>query len=103
MLGVIELQRVSGQPGLSLKTTICPGNCRQNEGIFYLGYWEQIRPYVANSGQHRNVGSVASLDRLIRLEIKAHPAPDELTGTWSEGDKSGTLRMIRAKERRVVK
>jgi len=36
-------------------------------------------------------------------EIQARPAPDELTGTWSEGDKSGTLRMIRAKERRVVK
>jgi hypothetical protein len=35
--------------------------------------------------------------------IKSQPAPDELTGTWSEGDKSGTLRMIRAKERRVVK
>jgi hypothetical protein len=36
-------------------------------------------------------------------EIQAHPSADELTGTWSEGDKSGTLRMIRAKERRVVK
>ena len=35
--------------------------------------------------------------------IQARPNPDELTGTWSEGDKSGTLRMIRAKERRVVK
>jgi hypothetical protein len=35
--------------------------------------------------------------------IQARPAADELTGTWTEGDKSGTLRMIRAKERRVVK
>jgi hypothetical protein len=35
--------------------------------------------------------------------IQKQPAPDELTGTWTEGDKSGTLRMIRAKERRVVK
>jgi hypothetical protein len=36
-------------------------------------------------------------------QIKAHPAPEELSGTWAEGDKSGTLRMIRSKERRVVK
>jgi hypothetical protein len=35
--------------------------------------------------------------------ITARPSPDELTGTWSEGDKSGSLRLIRAKERRVVK
>jgi hypothetical protein len=74
MLGVIELQRISGQPNLALKVTVCPGNCRQGEGIFYLGYWEQIKPYVANSGQERSVGSAASIDRLIRLEIKAHPA-----------------------------
>ncbi|HXX47811.1 MAG TPA: hypothetical protein VEN47_06270 [Myxococcota bacterium] len=37
------------------------------------------------------------------FDITAHPSPDELTGTWSEGEKSGSLRMIRAKERRVVK
>lgn len=35
--------------------------------------------------------------------ITEQPAPGELTGTWSEGEKSGSLRMIRAKERRVVK
>ena len=74
MLGVIELERVNAQPNLKVKVTICPGNCRQGEGIFYLGYWEQIRPYVANYGEARNVGSAASIDRLIRLEIKAHPA-----------------------------
>jgi hypothetical protein len=74
MLGIIELERAGSQSQLTVKVTLCPGNCRQGEGIFYLGYWEQIRPYVANSGQERNVGSAASLDRLIRLEIKAHPA-----------------------------
>jgi hypothetical protein len=74
MLGVIELRRLNQQPDLALKITICPGNCRQGEGIFYLGYWEQIKPYVANSGEERSVGSAASIDRLIRLEIKAHPA-----------------------------
>ena len=37
------------------------------------------------------------------FDITARPSPDELTGTWSEGEKSGSLRMIRAKERRVVK
>jgi len=36
-------------------------------------------------------------------EVTAQPSPGELTGTWAEGDKSGTLRLIRAKERRVVK
>lgn len=74
MLGVIELQRSNAQPTLRVKLTICPGNCRQDSGIFYLGYWEQIKHYVANSGQERNVGSAASIDRLIRLEIKSHPA-----------------------------
>jgi len=37
------------------------------------------------------------------FEIKEQPSPGELRGTWSEGDKSGSLRMIRAKERRVLK
>jgi len=37
------------------------------------------------------------------FEIKERPSPGELRGSWSEGDKSGSLRMIRAKERRVLK
>ncbi len=37
------------------------------------------------------------------FEIEERPSPDELRGTWSEGDKAGSLRMIRAKERRVLK
>jgi hypothetical protein len=36
-------------------------------------------------------------------EITARPSPGELTGTWSEGDKSGSLRLIRAAKREVVK
>ncbi|HTO68689.1 MAG TPA: hypothetical protein VMR31_02420 [Myxococcota bacterium] len=36
-------------------------------------------------------------------DVTAEPAEGELTGTFTEGDKSGSLRMIRAKERRVVK
>ncbi len=74
MLGIVELQRAPGQNSLVAKTAVCPGNCRQGDGLFYLGYWEQIRAYVANSGQQRNVGSAASFDRLIRLEINHHPA-----------------------------
>lgn len=35
--------------------------------------------------------------------ITDQPSAGELTGTWSEGEKSGSLRMIRAKEHRVVK
>ncbi len=74
MLGIVELQRVGGQRGFLARTTICPGNCRRDAGIFYLGYWERIQPYVAGSGQPRSVGSAASIDRLIRLEAAAHPA-----------------------------
>ncbi len=37
------------------------------------------------------------------FEIKERPSASELRGTWSEGDKAGSLRMIRAKERRVLK
>jgi hypothetical protein len=36
-------------------------------------------------------------------EIKERPSAGELRGTWSEADKSGSLRMIRSKERRVLK
>ena len=73
MLGVIELQRGRGQEGFAVKMATCPGNCRQNAGIFYLGYWERMKRYVAGAGQPRTVGSAASIDRLIRLEINAHP------------------------------
>jgi hypothetical protein len=37
------------------------------------------------------------------FEITDQPSPTELVGTWSEGEKSGKLRLIRAKERRVLK
>ena len=74
MLGVIQLQRNRGENGLAARTTVCPGSCKRDAGIFYLGYWERIKPYVTDSGQQRSVGSAASLDRLIRLEINAHPS-----------------------------
>ena len=74
LLGLIEVRRVSAGPGLTLQTTICPGNCARNAGIFYLGYWERIKPYVADSGQPRAIASAAAIDRLIRMEMDAHPA-----------------------------
>jgi|NGEPerStandDraft_6_1074524.scaffolds.fasta_scaffold18485_8 hypothetical protein len=73
MLGIIELRRNGVGNGLTATTTICPGSCRQNTELFYLGYWEHIKPYVATSGRPRTVGSAASIDKLIRLEIQAHP------------------------------
>jgi hypothetical protein len=73
MLGIVELRRAAGNR-FTATTTVCPGNCRSGDSIFYLGYWDRIRPYVADSGQPRNVASAASLDRLIRMEMKAHPA-----------------------------
>ncbi len=73
MLGIIELRRTGLGNNLTATTTICPGNCRQNTQLFYLGYWEHIKPYVKTSGRPRTVGSAASIDKLIRLEIEAHP------------------------------
>ena len=74
VLGIIELRRVSGEQSFTARTTICPGNCGRNSGIFYLGYWVRIKPYVADSGQPRTIASAASIDRLIRMEMDAHPA-----------------------------
>jgi hypothetical protein len=46
---------------------------------------------------------LGEMEEAAVFEITAQPSPGELTGTWSEGEKSGSLRLIRAKERRVVK
>jgi hypothetical protein len=46
---------------------------------------------------------LGDMEEASTYELTARPSPDELTGTWSEGEKSGSLRLIRAKERRVVK
>jgi hypothetical protein len=73
MLGIIELRRNDGGNNLTATTIICPGSCRQNTQLFYLGYWERIRPYVRTSGRPRTVASAASIDKLIRLEVQAHP------------------------------
>jgi hypothetical protein len=74
MLGLIELRRTGAGNKLAVTTSVCPGNCRQNTEIVYLGYWDRIKPYVAaSSGAPRNVASAASIDRLIRMEIGAHP------------------------------
>jgi Proteasome subunit len=73
MLAIIELQQLRGRTALNVSTSICPGTCRPDNAMYYLGYWDRIEPYVANSGQPRSVGSAASLDRLIRMESAAHP------------------------------
>ncbi|MGA2371995.1 MAG: hypothetical protein ACLPPV_08490 [Candidatus Korobacteraceae bacterium] len=73
MLGIIELRRSGTGNSLTTRTTICPGNCKPSTELFYLGYWERIKPYVATPSGPRSVGSAASIDRLIRLEIAAHP------------------------------
>ncbi len=73
MLGIVELRRSGGSNRFTARTTVCPGGCGQNPEIFYFGYWERIKPYVASSGRPRSVASAASIDRLIRLEIGAHP------------------------------
>lgn len=72
MLGIIEV-RQTGSSLIAAKTMVCPGNCRPDDAIFYLGYWERIEPYVAASGQPRSIESAASIDRLIRMEMRTHP------------------------------
>ena len=74
MLGIVELRRTGVGNRITSSTTICPESCSQKPEIFLFGYWERIKPYVASSGQPRSVASAASIDRLIRLEIDAHPA-----------------------------
>jgi hypothetical protein len=74
MLGIVELRRARASNRFIARTTVCPGTCSQNPEIFYFGYWERIKPYVASSGHPRSVASAASIDRLIRLEIGAHPS-----------------------------
>jgi len=60
MLGIIELRRSATGSSLTTRTTICPGSCRQSTELFYLGYWERIKPYVATPSGPRSVGSAAS-------------------------------------------
>ncbi len=88
MLGIIALRENRGNI-ISVTTTVCPGNCDPNNAIFYLGYWERIKPYVARPGQPRSVASAASIDRLIRMEIQAHPrevgAPINIMELTSDG------------------
>jgi hypothetical protein len=73
MLGIIELRRDGSGNTLTARTIICAASCRQSTQLFYLGYWEHIKPYVGTSGRRRAVGSAASIDKLIRLEVQAHP------------------------------
>jgi hypothetical protein len=46
---------------------------------------------------------LGEMEEAATFTLKEQPSPDELRGTWSEGEKSGSLRLIRAKERRVLK
>ncbi len=71
MLGIVELQR-AGANSFRTKTMVCPGNCSRSDAIYYLGYWERIKPYVDDAGP-RTIASAASIDRLIHMEIAAHP------------------------------
>jgi hypothetical protein len=46
---------------------------------------------------------LGEMEEAAVFEIKERPSAEELRGTWNEGEKSGSLRMLRAKERRVLK
>jgi hypothetical protein len=61
------------------------------------------RQRCAPSSTHSRQHDAGGMEEASVFEIKERPSADELRGSWSEGDKSGSLRMIRAKERRVLK
>jgi hypothetical protein len=63
---------------------------------------EKVRVEIVDSLGGGN-SMLGEMEEASIYDITAHPSADELTGTWTEGEKSGSLRMIRAKERRVVK
>ncbi len=46
---------------------------------------------------------LAGMEEATVFEIREQVAPDELRGRWQEGSRRGTLRMVRARQRRVVK
>lgn len=46
---------------------------------------------------------LGEMEEAAVFEIKERASAEELRGTWNEGEKSGSLRMLRAKERRVLK
>ncbi len=46
---------------------------------------------------------LAGMEEATVFEIREQVAPDELRGRWQEGSRRGTFRMVRARQRRVVK
>ena len=64
MLGIVELQR-AGANSFRTKTMVCPGNCSRSDAIYYLGYWERIKPYVDDAA--------AADDRVGCFHRPAHP------------------------------
>jgi hypothetical protein len=46
---------------------------------------------------------LGEMEEAAVFEIKERASAEELRGTWNEGEKSGSLRLLRAKERRVLK
>ena len=46
---------------------------------------------------------LAGMEEATVFEIREQVAPDELGGRWQEGSRRGTFRMVRARQRRVVK
>ncbi|MCH6563690.1 MAG: hypothetical protein IH800_14870 [Myxococcales bacterium] len=46
---------------------------------------------------------LAGMQEVTVFEIREQVAPDELRGRWQEGSRRGTFRMVRARQRRLVK
>ena len=61
----------------------------------------QIRIQVVDSLS--GTQGLAGMEEATVFEIRERVAPDQLRGQWREGSRQGSFRMVRARERKVVK
>jgi hypothetical protein len=99
-------KQLSGDPATGMKSDAA-GAAKSGTVSFNRNWtitWapEKVRIEIVDSLGGGN-SMLGEMEEASVYDITGRPAPDELTGTWTEGEKSGSLRMIRAKERRVVK
>lgn len=100
-------KQLTGDFGSGMKSGADTGGAKTGTMSFTRNWevtWspEKVRIQIVDSLGGGNA-MLGDMEEASAYEVTAQPSPGELTGTWAEGEKSGTLRLIRAKERRVVK
>jgi hypothetical protein len=102
----MQRKRMTGSPAEGFKSLAPLGSGGLNTMSFSRNWDVTFKPdrvsiviVDALSGS----GGLEGMEEAITYEITERVAPDEYRGTYAEGDKRGTLRMVRSAERRVVK